>query len=45
MADPLTRQIVLITPGRSDVRQPIAAFAGVVTDVVNALLKAPTPGR
>lgn len=45
MADPLTRQIVLITPGRTDVRQPIAAFAGVVTDVVDALLKAPTPGR
>ena len=45
MADPLTRQIVLITPGRADVRQPIAAFTGVVTDVVNALLKAPPPGR
>ena len=45
MTDPLTRQIVLIAPGRSDVRQPIAAFAGVVTDVVNDLLKTPTPGR
>jgi DNA-binding transcriptional LysR family regulator len=44
MVDPLTRQIVLITPGRADVRQPIAAFTGVVTDVVDALLKAPTPG-
>ena len=42
MADPLTRQIVLITPGRADVRQPIAAFIGVVTDVVQALLKAPS---
>jgi DNA-binding transcriptional LysR family regulator len=45
MPDPLTRQIILITPGRSDVRQPIAAFTGVVTDVVDALLKAPSPRR
>jgi DNA-binding transcriptional LysR family regulator len=45
MADPLTRQIVLITPGRADVRQPIAAFTGVVTDVVDALLKTPIPRR
>ncbi|WP_182481531.1 LysR family transcriptional regulator [Nocardioides immobilis] len=45
MADPLTRQIVLIAPRRADVRQPIAAFTAVVTDVVAALLKAPSPRR
>jgi DNA-binding transcriptional LysR family regulator len=45
MADPLTRQIVLITPGLADVRQPIAAFTSVVTAVVDDLLKTPTPGR
>jgi DNA-binding transcriptional LysR family regulator len=44
MDDPLTRQIVLLTPSRLDHRQPIAAFTDVVTAVVDALLK-PPPGR
>jgi DNA-binding transcriptional LysR family regulator len=39
MADPLTRRIVLITPGSLAFRQPIAAFTEVVTDVVAAQLK------
>lgn len=41
MADPLTRRIVLITPGSLQLRQPIAAFTEVVTDVVAAQLKHP----
>ena len=41
MADPLTRRIVLITPGSLEFRQPIAAFTDVVTDVVAAQLKQP----
>lgn len=41
MADPLTRRIVLITPGSLAFRQPIAAFTEVVTDVVAAQLKHP----
>ena len=39
MEDPLTRRIVLITPGDVRTRQPIAAFTEVVTDVVDSLLK------
>jgi DNA-binding transcriptional LysR family regulator len=38
MQDPLTRRIVLITPGGVGNRQSIAAFTDVVTDVVGALL-------
>jgi DNA-binding transcriptional LysR family regulator len=38
MAEPLTRGIVLITPGRITFRQPIAAFTEVVTEVVGAML-------
>jgi len=41
MTDPLTRRIVLITPGSVEFRQPIAAFTDVVTDVVAAQLKHP----
>lgn len=43
MADPLTRQIVLITPANVEFRQPIVAFADVATGVVEALLQRPTP--
>lgn len=39
MEDALTRQIVLITPGSLQFRQPVAAFADVVTHVVDTLLK------
>jgi DNA-binding transcriptional LysR family regulator len=45
MKDALTRQIVLISPGRARLRQPIGAFTGVVTDVVDALLKPHPPPR
>lgn len=41
MADPMTRQIVLITPSSIEHRQPIAGFTDVVTDVVDSLLKHP----
>jgi DNA-binding transcriptional LysR family regulator len=41
MADPMTRQIVLITPSNVEHRQPIAGFTDVVTDVVDSLLKHP----
>jgi len=39
MKDALTRQIVLITPGDVQHRQPIAAFSEVVAVVVDTLLK------
>lgn len=42
MADPLTRRIVLITPGSVEFRQPIAAFTDVVKEVVAELLTSPT---
>jgi DNA-binding transcriptional LysR family regulator len=43
MENPLARQIVLITPGTVHSRQTIAAFTGLVTEVVSSLLK-PLPG-
>ena len=41
MPDPMTRQIVLITPSNVEHRQPITGFTEVVTEVVDALPKHP----